>query len=188
MALAGVRGSSNISDEAINKMLHVALYHREALQELAQGRKTDKLYTKRLRPRAVKRIPQVFCALLLEEKVQGGLTYRRLTDLRAIPKEYLNLPNRGPVKVIREESYIRLADIKKHHARIHKAKGATEEEIRNHYGNAQLSVDGVEEARKCKKTFLVVTLRLGACIYLYKIFNPLVGHPVASPSVQEVLG
>ncbi len=188
MALAGVRGSSVISDEAINKLLHVALYHREALQGLAEGRKTDKLYTKRLRPKAVKRIPPVFCALLLEEKVQGGLNYRRLSDLQTIPKEYLNLPNRGPVKVIREESYVRLADIKKHHARIHRARGASEEDLRNHYGNAQLSVDGVEEARKCKKTFHVVTLRLGACIYLYKIFNPLVGHQVASPSVQEVLG
>ena len=188
MALAGVRGSSNISDEAINKMLHVALYHRETLQELAEGRKTDKLYTKRLRPKAVKRIPQVFCALLLEEKVQGGLNYRRLSDLKTIPKEYQNLPNRGRIKVIREESYVKLADIKKHHNRIHRAKGATEEDIRNHYGNAQHSVDGVEEARKCKKTFHVVTLRLGECIYLYKIFNPLVGHQVANPSVQEVLG
>ncbi len=188
MALAGVRGSSHISDEAINKMLHVALHHREALQTLADGRKTRKLYTKRLRPKAVKRIPQVFCAILLEEKVQGGLNYRRLSDLTGIPKEYQNLPNRGSIKVIREESYVRLADIKKHHARIHRAKGATEEDLRNHYGNAQLSVDGVEEAHKCKKTFHVVTLRLGSCIYLYKIFNPLVGHRVASPSVQEVLG
>ena len=83
---------------------------------------------------------------------------------------------------------MKLRDIKKHHSRLHRAKGATEEEIRNHYGNAQLSVDGVEEARKCKKTFHVVTLRLGDCIYLYKIFNPLVGHQVANHSVQEVLG
>ncbi len=188
MALAGVRDSSEISDSAINKMLHVALAHGDTLRAMAEGRKTKKLYTKRLRPLVVKKIPRVFCALLLEEKVQGGLNYRRISDLTAIPKRYLKRQKRGRVRVIREESYVRLADIKEHHAKIHRANGHTEEEIRNHYGNAALSVDGVEEARSCKKTFHVVTLRLGTCIYLYKIFNPLVGHRVANPSVEEVLG
>ncbi len=60
MALAGIHASSEGSDKAINKPLHVALNHREALQDMAEGRKTKKLYTKRLRPMAVKRNPQVF--------------------------------------------------------------------------------------------------------------------------------
>ncbi len=188
MALAGVRGSSEVSDSAINKMLKVALEHRGALDALGRAGNKEKLYTKKLRPRALRHIPRVFTAILLEEKVQGGLQYRRLEDLAGIPKEYVNLPNRGRIKVIREESYVRLRDIKEHHRKIHLAKGTTEEELRNHYGNAAISVDGVEEGNKCKTTFHVVTLRLGSCIYLYKVFNPLVGHKVANPSVQEVLG
>ncbi len=188
MALAGVRGSSEVSDSAINKMLKVALEHREALDWLGQGGSRKNLYTKKLRPRALRHIPRVFTAILLEEKVQGGLHYRKLEELEAIPKEYLNLPNRGRIQIIREESYVKLRDIKEHHRKIHRARGVSEEELRNHYGNAAISVDGVEEGNKCKTTFHVVTLRLGSCIYLYKIFNPLVGHKVASPSVEEVLG
>ena len=94
------------------------------------------------------------------------MNYRRLSGLPTIPKQYLNLPNRGHIKVIRDEPYVRFTNIKNHHAKIHKVKGATEEEILNHYRNAQLSMDGVEEVRKCKKTFHVVTLWLCACIYL----------------------
>ena len=188
MALAGVRGSSEISDSAINKMLKVALEHREALESVGQGRSQKKLYTQKLRPRALRHIPRVFTAILLEEKVQGGLAYRRLEDLGAIPKKYVNLPNRGKIHVIREESYVKLRDIKEHHRKVHRGRGISEEELRNHFENAAISVDGVEEGNKCKTTFHVVTLRLGSCIYLYKIFNPLVGHRVASPSVQEVLG
>ena len=188
MALAGVRGSSEVSDSAINKMLKVALEHKEALESLGRHRSKKKLYTQRLRPRALRHIPRVFTVILLEEKVQGGLAHRRLEDLPAIPKEYVNLPPRGKLQIIREESYVKLRDIKEHHRRIHRARGTSEEELRNHYGNAAISVDGVEEGNKCKTTFHVVTVRLGTCIYLYKIFNPLVGHKVASPSVQEVLG
>ncbi len=188
MALAGVRGSSEVSDSAINKLLKVALEHGEALEAVVRGKSKKDIYTKKLRPRALRHIPRVFTAILLEEKVQGGLEYRRLEDLAAIPKEYVNLPNKGNLRIIREESYVKLKDIKEHHKKIHEARGITQEELRNHYENAAISVDGVEEGNKCKKTFHVVTLRLGSCIYLYKIFNPLVGHRVANPSVQEVLG
>ncbi len=188
MALAGVRGSSEISDSAINKMLKVALEHREALESVGRGRNVKKLYTQKLRPKALRHIPRVFSAILLEEKVQGGLAYRRLEDLGGIPKQYLNLPNQGKTRIIREESYVKLRDIKEHHRKVHRGRGMSEEDLRNHFENAAISVDGVEEGNKCKTTFHVVTLRLGSCIYLYKIFNPLVGHRVASPSVQEVLG
>ncbi len=186
LAVQKVKGSSNVSDAAVNKLLEVVVENLDTLRNFQGDRGTSLLYSRRLKPLAAQFTPKVWSGVLLEVQHPQGLEYRHEQDMDAIPKEYLE--GQGNLRVIREEAYVRLEDIKRHHEGVHADKGVTRETLREHYGNCALSVDGVQESHKGKKKFHVVSLRLGSCIYLYKIFNPLIGHPASDPSLGELLG
>ncbi len=186
LAVQKVKGSSNVSDAAVNKLLEVVVENLDTLREFQGDHGTSLLYTRRLKPIASQFTPKVWSGVLLEVKHPHGLEYRHEKEMDSIPKEYLSAG--GNLRVIREEAYVHLRDIKRHHEGVHANKGVTMETLREHYGNCALSVDGVQESHKGKKKFHVVSLRLGSCIYLYKIFNPLIGHPAADPSLGELLG
>ncbi len=186
LAVQKVKGSSNVSDAAVNKLLEVVVENLETVRELQGDRGTSMLYSRRLKPLAAQFTPKVKSGVLLEVKHPHGIEYRHEQELDSIPKEYL--AGEGNLRVIREEAYVSLQDIKRHHEGIHAMRGITRETLKEHYQNCAMSVDGVQESHKGKKKFHVVSLRLGSCIYLYKIFNPLIGHPAADPSLGELLG
>ncbi len=186
LAVQKVKGSSNASDAAVNKLLEVVVENLDTLRDFQGDRGTSLLYSRRLKPLAAQFTPKVWSGVLLEIKHPHGLEYRHEKEMDAIPKEYL--AGEGNLRVIREEAYVHLRDIKRHHEGVHANKGITRETLREHYGNCAMSIDGVQESHKGKKKFHVVSLRLGSCIYLYKIFNPLIGHPAADPSLGELLG
>ena len=186
LAVQKVKGSSNVSDAAVNKLLEVVVENMDTLRDFQGDRGTSQLYSRRLKPLAAQFIPKVKSGVLLEIAHPNGIEYRHEQDLDAIPKAYQ--AGEGNVRVIREEAYVLLQDIKRHHEGVHAQKGISRETLREHYENCAMSIDGVQESHKGKKKFHVVSLRLGTCIYLYKIFNPLIGHPAADPSLGELLG
>ncbi len=186
LAVQKVKGSSNMSDAAVNKLLEVAVENIDTLRDFQGDRGTSLLYSRRLKPLAAQFIPKVKGGVLLEITHPNGIEYRHEQDLDAIPKAYH--AEEGNLRVIRKEAYVLLQDIKRHHEGIHAEKGISRETLREHYRNCAMSVDGVQESHKGKKKFHVVSLCLGSCIYLYKIFNPLIGHPASDPSLGELLG
>ena len=186
LAVAKIKGSSHVSDAAINKLLEAAVENMDVLRDFWVNRGASRLYTGCLRPALEPFIPKVYSGILLEVKHPTGIEYRHVDGLSTIPKEYQK--RRGKVRVIREESYVKLEDIKRHHMGVNAKWGMTMETARNHFKNAALSVDGVQESQKGKKKFHVVTIRFGQSIYIYKIFNPLIGHPAAQTSLGELLG
>ncbi len=186
LAVAKVKGSSHVSDAAIDKLLEVAAENLEVLREYWRNRGTSRLYTRGVKSTLEPFLPTIHTGLLLEEKHPTGLEYRHVQGLTSIPKEQLQ--DKGKARVIREEAHVTLQDIKRHHMGVNAKWGMTKETAREHFKNAALSIDGVQESHKGKKKFHVVTIRFGDSIYLYKIFNPLIGHPAAHPSLGELLG
>ena len=69
-----------------------------------------------------------------------------------------------------------LGEIRAFHLKIHREQGIPEETLTDHFDQAALSIDGVEESRYGKRRFFVFTLRFGTCLYLWKIMNPLMGE------------
>ncbi len=186
LLIAKIKGASHVSDAAVDKILQAAAENQEVMRDFWQNRGGTRIYTGCLRPTLEPFLPKVYSGVLLEEKHPTGLEYRHELGLTSIPKEYQK--KKGNVRVIREESYVTLADIKRHYMGVNAESGMTKETAREHFRNAALSVDGVQESHKGKKKFHVVTIRFGQSIFLYKIFNPLVGHPAAQPSLGELLG
>ncbi len=186
LAIAKAKGSSHVSDAAVDKILESAVEHMDVLRDFWVNRGSSRLYTRCLRPTLEPFLPTVYTGLLLEEKKPTGLEYRHLDGLSGIPKEYTE--GKGKPRIIREEAYVTLKDIKRHHMGMNAKWGMKVETAKEHFKNAALSIDGVQESNKGKKKFHVVTIRLGQSIYLYKIFNPLTGHPAAQTSLGELLG
>ena len=186
LTIAKIKGTSHVSNAAINKVLEAAVENMDVLREFWENRGASRLYTGCLRPVLEPFIPKVFSGVLLEIKHPTGIEYKHIEGLSSIPKKYKQ--EKGKVRVIREESYVKLQDIKRHYMGVNAQWGMTVETARKHFENAALSIDGVQESHKGKKKFHVVTIRFGRDIFVYKIFNPLVGHPAAHPSLGELLG
>ncbi len=185
--VAGVRGSSRASDSSIDKVFDAVFKHMETVRNLR--RKGKKTYSKFLRRIALKYAPVVTTDLLLEEKTPaGGVEYHRVEGLKAIPEEYRSLHNRGQMRIIREESSVSLPQIKAHHEKIHVQQGMSLETIRKQYGNCMLSLDGVEESKSGQKKFHVASIKIGECIYPFKIYDYVMGHDAAKISTHTILG
>ena len=187
LAVASIKGCSRVSDQAITKVLQEIAKNLGTFQELLQNGTIQPNYTKSLRPLAIKHIPPVKTNLYLERKEAHEYHYMYIRNLEAIPAEFCNLPPSSPLQVLREESYVRLEDLRKHHEKTHLALNMKLHDIRKEYSSCTLSMDGVEEAKNCKTTFQVISIRIGRCVYLHKILNPLVGYEAAKPSPESML-
>ncbi len=151
LAIAKVKGTSHVSDAAVDKILQAAMDHMDVMREFWENRGSSRLYTKRLRPSLEPFIPTVYSGLLLEEKKPTGLEYRHIDGLTGIPKEYSE--GTGKTRVIREEAYVTLHDIKRHYMGVNAKWNMTTETAKEHFRNAALSIDGVQESHKGKKSF-----------------------------------
>ncbi len=189
IAMAGVRGSSNASNSALDKTFRVVFQHMDSVRILRRKRNRKKVFSKCLRRLAGKFIPSVVTDLLLEERTEEGtVEYKRVEGLTAIPDEYRRLSSTSSLRVIREESSVSLRDIKKHHERVHLKKGMSLGEIRKQYGNCVLSLDGVEESKSGLKKFHMASIKIGDCIYPYKVFDLMIGHEAAKVKTETLIG
>ncbi len=187
--VAGVRGSSCATNSSMDKLFSVVFKHMETVRKLQRNRSQKKTFSNRLRRLAVKNIPRVTTDLLIEAKSPDGtLEYLRVEGLNAIPEKYRRQQKKGALRVIREESSVSLQSIKEHHEKVHLLKGESLESIRKQYGNCILSLDGVEEAKSGAKKFHVGSIKIGECIYPYKVYDFLMGHEAAKVSTDTMIG
>ncbi len=110
-----------------------------------------------------------------------------MENLKTIPEEYRRQENNSTTRVIREESSVTLQQIKEHHERVHIKLGHSLEVVRKQYGNCILSLDGVEESKSGSKKFHVASIKIGECIYPYKVFDFLIGHEAAKVGTEAML-
>ncbi len=117
-------------------------------------------------PHAVGQLPDFPCTLLLkEEDPARGIYYRKLENLKFIPADYLNLPSNSRTKLLRLETYVTLKDIKAMYKEAHRSS----EDVQKQLLNCDVSADGVAESKSGARTFVVVTVRIGTCIYVYTV-------------------
>ena len=181
--LSVVKVSSNISDLAMEKLFKVFCEELEAIKQMLAERRITKSYKYSVKPQALKQIPPVFCTYYIKKESTEGTTILKTSEVRSIPTKYLQLSTTGEERLLRMESYVHLKDIKRCYLRTHGA-GIDKKE---HFGSCQLSVDGVKESAKGKRTFVIVTLRIKSCIYVYRVFNPLLGDSSSKPSPVDIL-
>ncbi len=181
--LAQVKVGSNISDLAMEKTFKLFCEEIDNIKTLLTQRRITKSYKYSLKSQALKQIPPVFCTYYIKKESTEGTTILKTADVRSIPNCHLQLPTTGQETLLRMESYVHLSDIKRCYLRTHGA-GIDKKE---HFGNCQVSVDGVKESAKGKRTFIIVTMRIRDCIYVYRVFNPLLGNNASKPSPVDIL-
>ncbi len=106
-----------------------------------------------------------------------------MEDLKTVPAEYFNLPATSRTKLLRQETHVSLTDFKKMYKDVH----GNSEEVKQQLLNCDISADGVAESKSRARTFVVVSIQIGTCIYIYRIFNHLIGVNESKATVLELL-
>ena len=122
--------------------------------------------------------------LLKETDPTGGFYYKKIEGLTSIPQEYLTLSANDTTKLLRTDCSIRLWEVKELFLETH--GGRTEANLQK-LRDISLSCDGVQESNRGSTTFIVVSARIGTCIYLLHIFDVLIGVSESKPSPKETL-
>ncbi len=175
---------SQVSDSALDAMFNLFYQKQDTLVLIEEKGLLQTNYTNSVRPYATDRLPEFPCTLLLkEEDPARGAYYRKLEDLKTVPAEYFNLPATSRTKLLRQETHVSLTDIKKMYKDIH----GNSEEVKQQLLNCDISADGVAESKSGARTFVVVSIRIGTCIYIYRIFNHLIGIKESIATALELL-
>ncbi len=183
--LARIKVTSNISDAAMDKLLKFFFLRRNTLVNLVEENNVHPSYSKGFRPAMVEQLIPIFCSILLKEQIAGEPhQYRKVEELKCIPNEYLNLREEDGTKLLRLDTYVHVKDAKQFFFDTHGGRNAATLQQTLH---SAISVDGVAESKRGTRTFIVVSIRFGCCLYLLRIFNSLVGVDESKPSPMELL-
>ncbi len=175
---------SKVSDAALDAMFNLFYEKKDTLVLIKEKSLLPTNYTNGVRPYATDRLPEFPCTLLLkEEDPARGTFYRKLENLKTVPAEFFNLPATSRTKLLRQETHVSLTDIKK----MYKDAHGDSEEVKQQLLNCDISADGVAESKSGARTFVVVSIRIGTCIYVYRIFNHLIGINESKANALELL-
>ncbi len=182
---ARLKVTSHVSDAAIDKMFTIFMTHNDAIRRMVDSGEMAASYTTGVRPTLTEQLLSVRNSLLLKVQQPGERPqYRKLTDLSSIPQEYLNLRPESHTKLLRIDTGVRLKDVKDFFFETH---GGKTETLLQQTRNCSLSVDGVQESKSGSRTFTVVSVKFGTCVYLLRIYNTLIGVDESKPSAKEIL-
>ena len=145
-------------------------------------------YRHGLKPLLMEGIPEFKYGVLLEDKSKDPPELRYITDLDHIPEEYCNMSADTSQVLLRQDGWTSLKAIREFHRTICDSRGVTYDVFHEHCMNADVSVDGVRESEKGRRTLTIVSVRFGHGLYVWKVYNPLVGNAAAKPDVETVLG
>ncbi len=183
--LAKIKISSNISDSAMDKLMRLFANKREAYGKLLDDGVITGSYTRSVKPKLISTLPKFNITILLKENdTTRGYHYKKIEGLDCIPQEYLTLSASGPTTLLRTECSVNFSDVKELYLETHGGRTAANLQ---QLQDISLSCDGVRESKSGSTTFIIVTARIGTCIYLLHIFDVLIGVPESKPSPKEQL-
>ena len=81
-----------------------------------------------------------------------------------------------------------LEAVKSFHRRMMRRRNVSEEKIKQHFLEMDISVDGILESNHGCRKFMMVTVRFGGYIYIHSIHNPLTNNKDAKPTGELLLG
>ncbi len=182
-SFATIKVTSHVSDNAIDKLFGMFVRYSDKILPLLQDGVIRSSYSKSIRPVLVAQLLPIRCAVLLKlENAAAGYKYNRIEGLQVVPAEYFKpAPNRGTV-LLRTEVYVKLKDIKETYLAAHGNSAAAQHALLH----CTLSADGVKESNTRSRTFIIVTIRVGSCYYLVRMFNPLIGVTDSKPKPKEI--
>lgn len=188
-SLASKKATSNISDAGLQKIYRVMHDLAKEVVFLQEHEAISGNYRHSLKDIAMEDIPDIWNCVEVETVEEGEVQFERHDKLKKVPEKYWNLGENTNQKVLRVHAYIKLRDVKAHHLKKHRGReGFTEESLKRDLAQATLSLDGVKESNHGKRTFIIVTIRFGSCIYLWRVFNPLLGDKSAAMNPEDLCG
>ncbi len=185
-AFAMVKCTSFVSDAAIEKLFTMFIDNGPLIQTLLNSGRISKSYLNTVKPTCLQDVPNILSAIYAHKVDDNGIlqtVYER--DLTALPVEAVN--RKPPYKkVMWFDSYVNLKEIVDLHITIHLKKGFSAEEVHNTLKKCSLSIDGVVEARKGPRRFVVTSIKIHNCIYLWRIVTPLIGDADAKLNAEDL--
>ncbi len=183
--LARIKLSSNISEAAMDQLMKLFANKREAYGKLLERGEITASYSRSVKPKLLASLPKFYNSVFLKvEDSAQGYHYTKIEGLEAIPEEYFTLPPNGNTTLLRTECCVRMKDLKELYLETHGGRTATNlQQLKN----ISLSADGVQESKRGSTTFIIVTVRIGTCIYLAHMFDVKIGVAESKPSPKEIL-
>ncbi len=124
--LAKIKVSSNISDAALDKLFKFFCAHRGTVFKLVDDGSVHPSYSKGFKPALVENLLPIFCSVVLKEVIAGAPPqYRHIEELKCIPAEYLNLGEDDSTKLLRQDTYVHVGDVKKFYFDTHGGRSET---------------------------------------------------------------
>ncbi len=185
--VVAVKAQSYMSDAAIEKLWQLCTARAKTMHQLVKVGRLPKTYRKGIRVMAMKGLPRARCTAVVEDKVENGTVRKKFRFGRELPAALLQLPADGPRTLLRTEAAVLLSDIKKYHTWVHKKLGFTDEAIQQQLHECDVSIDGVMDTKKGKRTFIAVSVRISHCLYLWRVYHPLKGVPRSKPNLHQIL-
>ena len=179
--------SHDISNAAMEDIFKVMCENIDDIRAMLRSGRITSNYRTCIKPKAMLACPNIECSYILERNIAGELTRDCKKGLESIPKEILQLSQTSPTRLLWTEASVKLADIVDHHVHAHRQLRFSAEKLHQDLANAQISVDGVRESPKGSRTFIITTIRLGSCIYVVNVLNPLLGDPKNKPTPFDIL-
>ncbi len=170
-----IKCSSFVSDSALEKLFGMFMANAPLILALHNAGRISTSYLNTVKPTALKGVPTIMCAVYAHKLDENGsLQTVHERDLLTLSVEALDC--KPPYKKIMwYDAYVELKEIVDLHIAIHLEKGMTMEEVHNTLKKCSLSIDGVVQARKGPRRFVVTALKIHNCIYLWRIVCPLIG-------------
>ena len=168
--------------------LQVAYNFAEDIADLKREGAVTASYRWSIRPSLVVNVPRVTYGCLIEDTSadpEDRISY--IDGLSVVPEAFITFPAGGPQKMLRQDGRTTLQELKRFHWGQCQKHGADRRMFLNHLWNMDFSSDGVKESNCSQRTLLICSIRLGRSVYLYQVFNPLLGNPDAKPTIDDVL-
>lgn len=183
--LVKIKCMGEVSDTVMEKMTKFFL---ENLEDIASIQRSGTI-TSSFRHSIIKRLdialPEVTHAVKYIDLENPDEDPVYVGNLQAIPKKYLNPTLTTHYYVLRTESHVPLAHIKRHYEETH--QWLTNEELWANYRSALIGIDGVKEANKGSRSLVIVSIMFGGCVFLWRVYNPIKNYVGAKATAQELL-
>jgi hypothetical protein len=195
--IAKIRLTSNVSDQAIEKMFGLFLGEYPKILTLFRRGQITNSYLNSVKPAGLRGLPKIKCAVKVREQDvlpdnHRGLPENSLNDrifeerdLNAIPMKYIHPAADTNYTILVQEAYLSLRDIKTHFEKSHPR--ITGDSLKNVYQTANLGIDGIRESQKSTKKLIMISLGLDGCLYPWKVLNPQMGEGLLK-TAEEQLG
>ena len=102
-------------------------------------------------------------------------------------RKFISPKNNVFLCLSRSEASVQLKDIREFHVKLHADK-FPRHELAQQLSKVQIGFDGVQPSKAGQRTLYVISVRIGRCLYPWKVTSPLIGNKKSRPHVVDLFG